>query len=251
MQSNKVLGCCGDAATSRRACPPFWPWVQVIRSYVRNREPEELRSEMGAGAGDIAEVVPDVGERLLDVQPPQPLESPEQARFRLFDSITNWLKSSSESQPLLLIFDNLHWADKPSLLLLEFPAQELAENRLLSIGTYRDVDLTRQHPLSETLGELTRAPVPFQRIAPDGLSIEDEGRYVEVGSGIEPPGEFVKMLHSHAEGNPLFVGELARMLQQEGALTPEHIAGLQSRDVRVPSASMSARAIANRALRLN
>ena len=75
--------------------PPYWPWVQAIRSYVRERDPEQLNSEMGAGAADIAEVVSDVRERLPDLQRPPQLE-PEQARFRLFDSIAAFLKTASQ-----------------------------------------------------------------------------------------------------------------------------------------------------------
>ena len=229
-QNSRVLwGRCHE----QQGMPPFWPWVQIIRTYVRDCEPEKMRVEMGTGAGDIAELVPEVKERLPDVQPPPPLESPEQARFRLFDSVTTWLRNASQTQPLVLILDNLNWADKPSLLLLEFLCQELGDSRLLIIGTYRDVDLTRQHPLSETLGELTRARL-FQRIPLRGLSLEDERRYIEVASGVEPPREFVEMLHSHTEGSPLFVGEVVRMLQQEGWLTPERIASLRDRHLRIP-----------------
>ena len=229
-QGSRVLwGRCHE----QQGMPPYWPWVQLIRTYVCDSDPEKMRAEMGAGTGEIAELVADVKERLPEVHPPRPLESPEQARFRLFDSITTWLKNASQTQPLVLILDNLHWADKPSLLLLEFLGQELGDSRLLIIGTYRDVDLTRQHPLSETLGELTRARL-FQRIVLRGLSLEDEGRYIKAASGIEPPREFMEMLHSHTEGSPLFVGEVVRMLQQEGELTPERIAGLQSKDVRIP-----------------
>ena len=91
--------------------PPYWPWVQAIRSYVRERDPDQLRSEMGAGAADIAEVVSDVKERLPDLSPPPRLDSPAQARFRLFDSKTAFLKSASQKQPLVLVLDDLHWAD--------------------------------------------------------------------------------------------------------------------------------------------
>ncbi|MCI0825634.1 MAG: serine/threonine-protein kinase PknK, partial [Chloroflexi bacterium] len=135
--------------------PAYWPWVQAIRSYVRERDPEQLRSEMGAGAADIAEVVSDVRERLPNLPPPPQLE-PEQARFRLFDSIAAFLKTASQRQPLVLVLDDLHWADQPSLLLLQFVARELGGARLLIIGTYRDMELSRQHPLAEALGELTR-----------------------------------------------------------------------------------------------
>lgn len=116
--------------------PPYWPWVQAIRSYVRDKDPEELRSEMGAGAANIAGIVSDVSEKLPGLAAPPELE-PEQARFRLFDSMTAFLKSASQRQPLVLVLDDLHWADHPSLLLLEFVARELPGSRLLVIGTDR------------------------------------------------------------------------------------------------------------------
>ncbi len=141
--------------------PPYWPWVQAIRTYVREKDPQQLQSEMGSGAADIAEVVSDVRERLPDLQPAPELE-PEQARFRFFDSIAAFLKTASQRQPLVLVLDDLHWADQPSLALLQFVARELGGARLLIIGTYRDMELSRQHPLAEALGELTRERL-FQR----------------------------------------------------------------------------------------
>ncbi len=89
-----------------RGAPPYWPWVQAIRSYVRERDPERLRSEMGTGAADIAEIVSDVRERIPDLKPSPTVDDPEQARFRLFDSITAFLKTASRGQPLVIILDN-------------------------------------------------------------------------------------------------------------------------------------------------
>ncbi len=129
--------------------PPYWPWVQAIRSYVRDAEPENLRSEMGAGAADIAEIVSDVRDQFPDLPTP-PVMEPEQARFKLFDSITTFLKSASQKQPIMLVLDDLHWSDRPSLLLLEFVARELSGARLLLVGTYRDVELNRRHPLAQS-----------------------------------------------------------------------------------------------------
>jgi eukaryotic-like serine/threonine-protein kinase len=96
--------------------PPFWPWLQPIRSYVQQRDPEQLKAEMGPGAADIAEVMSEVRDKLPGLEPP-PALPPEQARFRLFDSITTFLKNAAQSQPLMLVLDDLHWSDKPSLLL--------------------------------------------------------------------------------------------------------------------------------------
>ena len=216
-----------------RGAPPYWPWVQAIRSYVRERDPERLRSEMGTGAADIAEIVSDVRERIPDLKPSPAVDDPEQARFRLFDSITAFLKTASRGQPLVVILDNLHWADKPSLLLLEFLAQELADSRLLVIGTYRDVDLSRQHPLVETLGELTREHL-FQRVLLRGLSQDDVGRFIEITSGITPPRGLVRAVHTQTEGNPLFVTEVVRLLVQEGELSQERARERDSWEVRIP-----------------
>ncbi len=212
--------------------PPYWPWVQAIRSYVRDVDPNQLRSEMGAGAADIAEVVSDVKDRLPDLSPPPQLDSPEQARFRLFDSITAFLKSASQKQPLVLVLDDLHWADQPSLLLLQFIARELGNSRLLLVGTYRDVELNRQHPLAESLGELTRERL-FQRVLLRGLSQEDVGRFIEVAAGVDPPAGLAEAVYTQTEGNPLFVTEVVRLLVQEGELAQE--AGTRdSWTVRIP-----------------
>ena len=82
--------------------PPYWPWVQPIRSYVQQRDAERLQSEMGPGAADIAEIVPEIHRKLTGLEPPPSLQ-PEQARFRLFDSIASFLKSAARSQPLMLV----------------------------------------------------------------------------------------------------------------------------------------------------
>jgi predicted ATPase len=196
--------------------PPFWPWVQAIRSYIRERAPEQLRSELGAGAPAIAEIVPDVSELLPDLKRLPELESPEQARFRLFDAITTFLKNVAvQANGLALLLDDLHWADKPSLLLLEFLSQELADSRIVIVGTYRDIDLSRQHPLAESLGQLARAH-HFRRLPLRGLDLEDEGQLIQVTSKTEHNKQFVELVHSRTEGNPLFIGELLRMLEQEG-----------------------------------
>ncbi|MCH8061051.1 MAG: protein kinase [Chloroflexi bacterium] len=216
-----------------RGAPPYWPWIQVIRSYVREHEPQQIGTEMGSGAADIAEIVSDVRERLPGLQPATKLDDPEQARFRLFDSITAFLKSASGSKPLVVILDNLHWADKPTLLLLEFLAPELANSRLMIIGTYRDVDLSRQHPLSETLGELTRERL-FERVLLRGLSQQDVDRFIEMVSGITPPRGLVQAVYTQTEGNPLFVTEVVRLLVQEGELTAERAKDRDSWDVRIP-----------------
>ena len=94
---------------------------------------------MGAGAAPIGEMIPEVLEK-LDGVGPAPNMDPDQARFRLFDAVTGFLKKASEDSPILLVLDDLHWADRPSLLLLEFIAQQLESSRIMVVGTYRDTE---------------------------------------------------------------------------------------------------------------
>jgi predicted ATPase len=212
--------------------PPYWPWVQVIRSYVRGHSADELRSQMGAGAADIAEVVSEVKEHLPDLQPPPALE-PQRARFRLFGSITTFLKRASQFQPLMLVLDNLHWADRPSLLLLEFLAQELAETHLLLVGTYRDTELTQRHPLAQTIGELVREPL-FHRVFLRGLTEADVTQFIEATTDFSPPRELVGAVYAQTEGNPLFMTQVVQLLLQEGELKPEAGVGQQRWSVQIP-----------------
>ncbi|MFI5366306.1 MAG: AAA family ATPase [Candidatus Binatia bacterium] len=201
-----LVGRCyeGDGA------PAFWPWMQAIRAYLRDRDAAGLLAAMGTAAADIGQMVPEVRERLPDLPAPAPLEA-DQARFRLFDSITTFLKRASEGQPLLLILDDLHWADRPSLLLLQFVAREIHDAHVVVVGTYRDVGLGRRHPLTQTLGELARVPIS-RRIPLHGLSQEDVARFIEGVTGVQPPAGLAAAVHSKSEGNPFFVNEIVRLL---------------------------------------
>jgi DNA-binding CsgD family transcriptional regulator len=212
--------------------PPYWPWIQVIRFCLRGREARQLRSEMGVGAANIAEVVPEVKERLPDLPPPLSLD-PQESRFRLFDSIATFLARASKTQPLMLVLDNLHWADRSSLLLLEFLVQELPECRLLVVGTYRDTELAGRHPLSNTLGELARHP-NFSRFVLRGLREEDVGSFIQSKAGFTPHKDLVEAVHAQTEGNPLFLTQVIELLLQEGELTSEGAVDGRELTVQIP-----------------
>jgi hypothetical protein len=196
--------------------PAFWPWVQIIRAYVKDRGPEVLTRIMGPGAADIAQVVPEVRDRLPELPAPPALE-PEQARFRLFDSISAFLKNASRERPTVLILDDLHWADKPSLLLLQFLARELRDIRVLVVGTYRNIELGRQHPLAQTLGELTRQGMG-ERIFLRGLTRRNVAQFIEMTTGTRPSDRVVSSVHKDTDGNPFFLTEVVRLLASEGIL---------------------------------
>jgi hypothetical protein len=213
--------------------PPYWPWVQAVRDYARGKTPEELTSVMGSGASKIAEVVSDVRTKLPGLPKPTQMDSPEAARFRLFDSISTFLRNASVKQPIMLVLDDLQWSDRPSLVLLRFLVRDMGNSRILLVGTYRDVELNRQHLLSETLGDLNRES-HFQRVLLRGLTRDDVGRFIEIVSGFDAPESLVSTVHTQTEGNPLFVTEVVRHLVQEGELTQEQVRTRESWEIRVP-----------------
>ena len=111
---------------------------------------------------------PELAAKLTGLEGPPSLEA-EQARFRLFFSVTTFFKNISRSQPLVLVLDDLHWADSSSLLMLEFLTREITASPLLILGTYRDVEVTGTHPLSQTLGSLVREQ-HYRRVQLGGLT---------------------------------------------------------------------------------
>src|SRR5919108_3663570 len=134
--------------------PAFWPWIQALRAHAARRDPAALRAELGDGAADVARLVPGLAGRLGEL-PERPALEPDQARFRLFDAVAGLLRRAGEAEPLLLVLDDLHWADRSSLALLRFVARELRDARLLVLGTYRDVGLGRSsvsQPLAKLAG---------------------------------------------------------------------------------------------------
>ena len=194
--------------------PPYWPWVQVIRALLRDAD-TDLLAGLGAGASDIADIVPEIRELLPGMERSAPLGDPSEARFRMFESVRQLLATFSRRQTLLIVLDDVHWADAPSLRLLEFLAPELSNSRLLLVGTYRATELSRRHPLSNALGALARAP-HFTRVNLAGLDAEEVRAFIAAAGPAVPPG-LGKTLHEQSEGNPLFLREIVRFLEQRGA----------------------------------
>jgi DNA-binding SARP family transcriptional activator/tetratricopeptide (TPR) repeat protein len=207
-----LVGRCWEAG----GAPAYWPWVQSLRPYVRDTDADTLRSQLRDGAADVAHLLPELRDVLGDLPPAAPLES-EGARFRLFDSMTAFLRSAAADRPLVLVLDDLHAADEPSLLLLRFLARELAESHLLVVGACRNVDPTPTDPLLTALYELSREPVS-RTLALEGLEEADVVRFIELVAPGAPAEELAARVQAETEGNPLFVGETVRLLAAERRL---------------------------------
>jgi DNA-binding SARP family transcriptional activator/tetratricopeptide (TPR) repeat protein len=209
-----LLGRCWEAG----GAPAYWPWCQSIRAYVRTCEPELLAAELGSGASDVAELVPDIRERVVGVPAPSRSRDPDTARFRLFDSTAAFLRRAAVRQPLVLVLDDLHAADTPSLILLQFLARELAETRILVVAGYRDTELVRGSPLALALVALRRESVT-RALPLAGLARDDVAEFIRLTVGTDAPDSLVTAINEQTEGNPLFLGEVVRLLAQDGRLT--------------------------------
>jgi DNA-binding SARP family transcriptional activator/class 3 adenylate cyclase len=211
-----VVGRCWEAG----GAPAYWPWVESLRSLLRETDAETVRGHLGARALDLAQLLPELREMLPGLGEPPPLES-ESARFRLFEAVASFLTAAAEDRPIVLALDDLHAADEPSLLLLRFLARQLGERRLLVVGAYRDVDPGPTAPLRAAVTELAREPVT-RALVLTGLTEQDVGRFIELTTGETPSDDLVRLVHEETEGNPLFVGEIVRLQAAEGV--PERVA---------------------------
>ena len=135
--------------------PALWPWVQVLRGWIESRDTDRLRAELGAAGGIVAHVVPELRERLPELVVP-PVPEGEAGRFGLLDAIATALRRGARTRPLVLVLDDLHWADEPSLELLLLLTREVAAAPLLVVGTYRDTDVDRDDPKARVLGRVAR-----------------------------------------------------------------------------------------------
>jgi hypothetical protein len=193
--------------------PAYWPWAQALRGLIASRN-SELRAELGSGADWIAELVPELREQVPGIEPLGSLRS-EQARFALFDAVTEFLRHVAVKEPLLVVLDDLHAADQESLALLDFLVRSLSESPVMVTGTYQDAAVRARPDLEKLFGALA---IRGRRLALGGIGEVHVGRIIETATGVAPPAELVRALHEITEGNPFFAGEVTRLLAAEGQL---------------------------------
>jgi tetratricopeptide (TPR) repeat protein len=195
---------------------PYLAFVEAMRSYVLSREIKDLREELGTGAADVARIVSEIRERLK--VKPRPQKDPEEERYRLLQAVTGFFTNAAGVQPLLIVLEDLHDADKGTLDMLTHVSRHLSGARLLIVGTYRDVEVDRTHPLSAALAELRRVST-YGRVILRGLNADEVRRMLESITREEIPWGLAEAVHRQTEGNPLFVQEVVRYLAEEGLIT--------------------------------
>jgi tetratricopeptide (TPR) repeat protein len=207
--------------------PAYWPWLRMIRSYARQTDNRTLADQLGVTAPYVAHIVTELHQRIPNLPVPPKLEN-EDARFALFDALAEFLANVSRATPLVLILDDLHEADRPSLLLARFVAHELREAHVFMLGIFRDVEARLSPQTRAVLDELASEGT---RLALRGFTSAEVARFIESTSERTPSAALVQVVHQTTEGNPLFLEEIVRLLAADGRLGAE---GLVPGSLKIP-----------------
>jgi predicted ATPase len=190
-------GSCWDSA----AAPGLWPWTQVIRALRRLAGPDEWAALQELAGAELAALLGETsGEQGLGAD-----------GFRLYDAVTTALVAASERRPVVVMLDDLHWADAASVRLLEFAARHTWFERLLLVGAYRDVEVEA--------GPLGALEAKATTVTLTGLERAEVGRLMELTVGRAPGPSLVAEVHRRTGGNPFFVEQTARLWQGGGTVT--------------------------------
>ena len=196
--------------------PPYVPFVEILERTARVVPPGALRRLLGDDAPEVARLMPELRRMFTDIPPP--IEMPaEQQRWYFFNAYSAFVDRSCRLAPIVAVFEDLHWADEPTLQLLLHVAQTASSMPLLIIGTYRDVELEVTRPFAKVLESLLRQRLAT-RMALRRLPASGVDALLEAMSGRPAPASFARVVFRETEGNPFFVEEVFQHLKEEGHL---------------------------------
>jgi DNA-binding SARP family transcriptional activator/tetratricopeptide (TPR) repeat protein len=198
----------------------YQPIMEMLRGWSGGASLAPLGERLGARAADLGALLPEFAEAVpAQLAPPVVRGEGDSRRLRLFDALAALLAELSAGAPLLLVFDDLHWADRPTLQLLAHLLRAPQPRRTMFLGTYRDTELVEGHPLAEFAAG-TRREGMLTRLDVSGLAEGEVGELVSALGADEPSPSFLTALHGETEGNPFFIEEVVRHLRDtDGGLS--------------------------------
>ncbi len=195
--------------------PPFAPFVEVIREHTRSPSGVEATST-GVDRGVMDRLAPLLQHEPFDAADGQALQ-PDQERFLLLDAVSDFLEAAAARAPLVCVLDDLHWADRGSIAMLQHAARALAHHPVLFVGTYRDVEVDLKHPLAAAIASLRREK-DFELLTLTGLGRDEVGEMLDLIAEQRVPESFASAISDETEGNPLFIREvLIHLIEERGA----------------------------------
>jgi eukaryotic-like serine/threonine-protein kinase len=210
-----VVGHCYEM----EGAPPYVPFIEMLEYSARTAPRESLRYVLGDGAPEVAKLMPELRNMYPDMPAAIKLPPEQQRRF-LFNAYRSFVERSARLTPIVAVYEDLHWADEPTLLLLQHLAQTISATPMLLIGTYRDVELEVTRPFAKTLETLVRQK-QATRMTLRRLPLGGVGGMLAAMSGQTPPPSLARVVFEETEGNPFFVEEVFRHLAEEGRLFDE------------------------------
>lgn len=199
--------------------PPYVPFIETLEYSARAVPRDSFLHYVGESAPEIAKLMPELRRIFPDIPPPLELPLELQRRY-LFNAYREFVERAATLTPIMVVLEDLHWADEATLLLLQHLAQNLPRIPVLIIGTYRDADLDVRRPFADALGNLVREKL-VTRIALRRFGMADVQAMLGAMSGKEPPQSVAKIVFSETDGNPFFAEEVFRHLSEEGKLFDE------------------------------
>ncbi|MEV6493576.1 BTAD domain-containing putative transcriptional regulator, partial [Actinoplanes sp. NPDC051633] len=193
--------------------PPFWPWVQVIESLAAGLDDDALRRACAGAARPVALLSATVAERTGQ---PVPIvgDDPQAQRFQLYDAVSVFVRQAVRG-PAVIMLDDIHWADAPSLELMSYLTPSLASRPILVVAAYRDLPNERTEALDAALATVFREDVTHEMslggLGPDGVAD------LLAGLASSSTVELATVLHERTGGNPFFVRQLARYLADDAS----------------------------------
>ncbi|MCW2971267.1 MAG: putative ATPase, partial [Solirubrobacterales bacterium] len=201
---------------------PYQPWVQAFGHLVKEAPDRVLDVHVERFGGDAARLIPALRDRVPEL-PSARGNDPETDRYLLYAAVVSLLEEASKREPLLLVLDDLHWADAPTVSLLRHAVTAGPSMAVMVVGTYRDSDLSRDHPLTALLADLHRDR-GGERMKLAGLQTGDVLSLIEALAGHELDEDgcaLAEEITRETAGNPFFAGELLRHLMEAGAIVQE------------------------------
>jgi predicted Ser/Thr protein kinase/tetratricopeptide (TPR) repeat protein len=218
----------------QEGAPPFGPFAETVEQSVR-LVPQAVRAVLGDLAPEVATIAPVLRRAFPDIPDPPAVPADQQRRV-LFNAYLEYVRRGTLKSAVVFLFDDLHWADEPSLQLLLHVAPHLATMRLLVVGTYRDVELDTVRPFARTLETLLRQRLAT-RLAVKRLGQQGVEQMLATMSGSSPPSSLVRIVHEETDGNPFFVEEVYQHLAEEGKIfdaSGQWKANLRADEIDVP-----------------
>jgi predicted ATPase len=196
---------------------PYQPFVEALHAFLRDLDSDTLHAYAGEHLAHLDRFVPAVA-RVDDV--PRQRSEPTAERYLMFEAVAGVVDRVSVERPVLFVIDDLHWATKPTTLMLSHLVRRGAPSRVFVVGTYRDDELGRFNPLIDVLADLRRTSM-VERIALRGLDRAAVAEFIAAAAGhaLDARGlTLASLLYDETDGNPFYIGEVLNHLVESGVI---------------------------------